>query len=170
MQNMQTLTRFVLLALASGLPGLVQAAEAAPPVKAAVKTHVALSPEDVGWGPCPAALPAGAQCAVVEGDPKTPDALFALRARLPDGYTIPPHWHPADEHVVVFSGTFNMGTGETLDRDKGHPLPAGGFMVMPAGERHFAWATGETVIQVYAIGPWAINYVNAEDDPRNRAK
>ena len=63
-----------------------------------------------------------------------------------------------------------MGTGETLDKGRGHPLPAGGFMVMPAGERHFAWATGETIVQVYAIGPWAINYVKAEDDPRNAAK
>ena len=27
---------------------------------------------------------------------------------------------------------------------------------------------GETIIQVYAIGPWGLTYVNARDDPRNQ--
>jgi len=31
---------------------------------------------------------------------------------------------------------------------------------------HFAIAEGETVIQLTSIGPWEINYVNPEDDPR----
>jgi hypothetical protein len=34
---------------------------------------------------------------------------------------------------------------------------------------HFAWAKGETVIQVHANGPWALNYVDPADDPRNAA-
>jgi hypothetical protein len=37
---------------------------------------------------------------------------------------------------------------------------------MPQGVRHFAWAKGETVIQVSGIGPFEVNYVNPADDPR----
>lgn len=161
-------TRAVLLLAACAASGFIQAGEPATPHKATVKSHIMLAPDQVTWGACPPAIPPGAQCAVVEGDPKTPDALFAMRARMPDGFTIPPHFHPADEHVVVYSGVLNMGTGDKLDKEAGHALPAGGFMVMPAGEHHYAWAKGETVIQIYAIGPWGLTYVNPKDDPRNR--
>src|SRR5688572_20844612 len=118
MKSMQS-TGWLLLAgcLAAGI---AQAGEPAAPAKAAVKTHIMLAPDQVAWGACPAALPPGAKCAVVEGDPKTPDALFDLRAKIPDGYTIPPHFQPADEHVVVYSGVLNMGTGDKLDKDAGH--------------------------------------------------
>jgi len=32
--------------------------------------------------------------------------------------------------------------------------------------KHFAWAKGETVIQLHGIGPWKIEYVSPADDPR----
>jgi quercetin dioxygenase-like cupin family protein len=140
----------------------------AAPAAATVRSHIMLAPDAVNWGACPPALPPGAQCAVVEGNPATPNALFALRLKAPDDYRVPPHFHPADEHVVVVSGTLNMGVGDTLDKSAGHALPAGGFMVMPAGEHHYAWTTGETIIQIYAIGPWGLTYINPGDDPRGR--
>jgi hypothetical protein len=31
---------------------------------------------------------------------------------------------------------------------------------------HYAYADGETVIQLNSIGPWTITYVRDEDDPR----
>ena len=34
---------------------------------------------------------------------------FTMRVLLPDGYSIPPHIHPAVEHITVISGTFNFG-------------------------------------------------------------
>jgi hypothetical protein len=34
--------------------------------------------------------------------------------------------------------------------------------------RHFAWAKGETIVQVHGTGPFEINYVNAADDPRKK--
>jgi hypothetical protein len=37
---------------------------------------------------------------------------------------------------------------------------------MPPGMQHFAFAEGETVIQLTSIGPWEIHYINPEDDPR----
>ena len=41
---------------------------------------------------------------------------------------------------------------------------------MPAGAKHFAWATEETVVQVHGEGPFQITYVNPADDPRNAKK
>jgi quercetin dioxygenase-like cupin family protein len=127
-----------------------------------------LTAENIKWGECSPVLPPGAKCAVLEGDPKTPDRLFAYRIRMPDNFQVPPHFHPADEHVLVLSGTFNMGHGDTLDKKNSHAMTAGSFVVIPKGQHHYAWTKGETVCQVYAIGPWGLTYVNPKDDPRNR--
>jgi quercetin dioxygenase-like cupin family protein len=131
------------------------------------KGHVMVRPDDIKWGPAPAALPTGAKIAVLSGDPaKT--GPYVLRVKLPDGYKIPPHWHPTDENVTVISGTFNAGKGDKFDADASEALPAGSFVLMPKEMHHFAWAKGETIIQVHGIGPFEITYVNATDDPRNK--
>lgn len=135
-------------------------------VGATVEQHILVKPADVKWGAGPATLPAGAKFAVIEGDPKAPNALFTIRISVPDGYKIAPHFHPADEHVTVITGTFNMGMGDAFDKKTTTALPAGSFAVMPKGEHHFAFAKGATVVQVHGVGPWGINYVNSADDPR----
>ncbi|HYY96142.1 MAG TPA: cupin domain-containing protein [Pyrinomonadaceae bacterium] len=129
--------------------------------------HGFFAPADIKWADGPASLPAGAKVALLEGNPAL-EGPFTMRVQLPDGFTIPPHWHPAVEHVTVISGTFNLGMGEKLDKSAGRALPAGSFAFMLPGMRHFAWATGETVIQLHGQGPWKINYVNSADDPRNK--
>jgi quercetin dioxygenase-like cupin family protein len=139
---------------------------AQPLAKASVTTHIMLAPSDLAWGECSTALPPGAQCAVLEGDLKAADVLFGYRVKFPDGYRIAPHFHPADEHVLVVSGTFHMGTGTRYDAGAMRPLPPGGFAVMPKGAPHFARTEGETIVHVYAIGPWGLTYVDAADDPR----
>src|SRR5262249_44114000 len=107
--------------------------------------HVMVRPDDVKWGPGPPALPAGAQAAVLVGDPGKP-AAYVIRVKLPDGYKVPPHWHPTDENVTVIKGTLMVGKGEKPDAAASQPLPAGSFMRMPREMRHFAWAKGETTI------------------------
>jgi quercetin dioxygenase-like cupin family protein len=132
--------------------------------------HIMVTPDQMKWGPAPPALPAGAQASVIEGDPSKAGSAFAVRLKFPDGYKVPPHWHPTDEKVVVLKGTLMLGLGEKFDPAAGHELPAGSYAVMPTGVRHFAWAKGETVIQVSAVGPFEVNYVNAADDPRKPAQ
>lgn len=127
--------------------------------------HILVDPTRIEWKPAPAALPPGAQAAVIEGDPTKP-GLFTMRIRLPDGYRIRPHFHDADEHVTILSGTFLLGLGETWSDSVATTLPAGGFAMMPAGMRHFALTRGETVLQIHAVGPWKLTYVNPADDPR----
>jgi hypothetical protein len=131
------------------------------------KDHVLVRPDDIRWGPAPPSLPAGAKVAVLTGDPGKAGP-YVIRLQLPDGYKVPPHWHPTDENVTVIRGTFMMGKGEKFDASASEALPAGSFVRMPKEMRHFAWAKGEAIIQVHGIGPFEINYVNAADDPRKK--
>ena len=107
--------------------------------------------------------------ATLEGDP-TKEGIFTMRLSVPAGYTIPPHWHAAFEHVTVISGAFSIGMGDTFDKAKLKAIPAGGFGFMPPGMRHFAWAENPTVVQLHGMGPWQIYYVNSADDPRAKTK
>lgn len=141
-----------------------------PPPPKAHSAHTMINASELQWGPGPAALPPGAQMAVVEGDPSKPGAMFAIRAKLPDGYKVPPHWHPTDEHIVVFSGSLMLGLGDKWNEASMHSLTAGGYANMPKKTNHFAMAKGETVFQVYGMGPFEVTYVNPNDDPRKKTK
>jgi quercetin dioxygenase-like cupin family protein len=104
--------------------------------------------------------------------PRPPKAgeLFIVRLKVPAGYKIPAHWHPTDENVTVISGTFNMGMGDKLDPAKTKAFPAGSFAVAPAKVNHFALAKKEAIVEVSAMGPFAMTYVNPDDDPSKTAK
>lgn len=95
---------------------------------------------------------------------------FTVRMQAPAGYKIPPHTHPTAENLTVISGTFNIGTGDKFDEAAGKALETGGFVVLPAGMKHYAWSTTETVLQIHGKGPFEIKYVNPADDPRNAKK
>lgn len=129
--------------------------------------HILVAPATLVWSSAPAVLPPGAQIAVIEGDPGKP-GLFTMRLQMPDGYRIAPHFHDADEHVTVLSGTFMLAFPDADQPGAETALPVGGFAVMPAGMRHAARARGTTVLQIHAVGPWQLTYVNASDDPRNK--
>ena len=131
--------------------------------------HVVHIPGSIEWRDGPVALPSGAEMAVLEGDP-TRGGLFTMRLRLPAGYRIPPHHHGADEHVTVIAGTLLLGFGDTLSESATTAIPAGGFAMMKRKAHHFAIARGATTLQVHAMGPWKVNYVRDEDDPRKVAE
>jgi quercetin dioxygenase-like cupin family protein len=122
------------------------------------------SMEQVKWGPAPPVFPKGAELAVLAGDPGKPDQ-FVIRLKLPANYKIPAHTHPTDENVTVISGVFHAGMGDKLDTAKGTAFQAGGFAAVPANARHFAWTTEPTIVQVSAMGPFAMTYVDPNDDP-----
>ena len=113
------------------------------------------------------ALPAGAEAAVLYGDPAK-EGQFALRIKLPGGYHVPPHTHPVDENVTVISGKFQLGMGETADQSKADALPAGSFSSLPPGMAHYVYTDEETVIQINTMGPWGLEYINPDDDPRKK--
>lgn len=127
--------------------------------------HTIFAPGDVKWIEAPKTLPAGAQAAVLFGNP-TKKGLFALRLKVPSGYAIPPHTHPGYEVVTVISGAAKLGMGKTADRSATKALPAGSFFALPPGTAHFVYFDDETVVQINTNGPWSIKYVNPADDPQ----
>jgi quercetin dioxygenase-like cupin family protein len=144
-------------------PARSKAKAAGASESATTKTAV-FNPEDLKWGPAPAFLPPGAQLAVLEGDPTRPGP-FTMRLKMPDGYKIQPHWHPSPEHVTVLSGTLKVGMGAKFDESNPKVLSTGSFGVIEPRMKHFAWANGETIIQLHGIGPWRLVYVNPNDNP-----
>ena len=130
--------------------------------------HVAYHDDELEFGPAPPAFPAGAQMAVLAGDPTATGGIFTVRLLMPDGYVIPPHWHPTDENVTVIRGEFLVGLGDTFEEAGMLALEPGDFITAPANANHFAMARGETEVQVHAIGPFAMTYVNPADDPQNQ--
>lgn len=116
------------------------------------------------WGPAPAIFPAGAEMAVMQGDPMK-SGEFVVRLRFPDGYRIPPHTHPTDEHVTVLEGMFTVGMGKTEQPDSMRMLHSGDSISLPKKKPHYSSAMGATVVQVRSMGPFAMVYVNPADTP-----
>jgi hypothetical protein len=129
--------------------------------------HRTMRPGELQWKDAPRSLPVGAKSVILEGDPAK-EGYFAMRLMLPDGYQIPPHFHPGVERLTVISGTFHLGRGEKFDKAAAEALPAGTYGYMQPGMRHFAWAEGQTIVQISTLGPWGITYVNPSDDPRQQ--
>jgi uncharacterized protein (TIGR02246 family) len=104
----------------------------------------------------PAGFPPGAKIAVLHGNPAAPGRVV-LRLSLPDGYQVPLHWHPGAENVTVLSGTFQLGSGNTVDMAGAHNYGAGDYVYVPPRQPHFAQAHGATVLQVAGNGPFVLN-------------
>jgi len=135
---------------------------------AAMPDHGLTTPADMKWGPAPPVFMPGAQMAVLSGNPGA-TGPYTVRLKMPDGYKIMPHWHPTTENVTVISGTFHLGTGATFDQTKGAEMPAGSFGFVGPHMQHYAWDTGETIVQVHGMGPFKLTYVNPADDPSAKA-
>jgi hypothetical protein len=129
--------------------------------------HVLITPGGLKWVDGPPGLPPGVKVAVLFGDPSKAGMPYTIRAKMGDGYTIPPHWHPTDENVTVLSGTLIVGKGDSLTK-AGMELPAGSYMRMPKEMRHYAIAKGDTVLQIHGVGPFDITYVDPSNDPRTK--
>src|SRR2546423_986233 len=109
--------------------------------------HKVVQPKEIQWGDAPAVLPAGAKMAVLEGDPNKP-GIYIVRLKAPNGYRVPPHWHPAAEYLTVISGNFSVGMGDKWEDRGMTQLGPGGYATMNAKAHHYAKASGpETIIQ-----------------------
>ena len=125
-------------------------------------------PIGLHWGPAPAVFPKGAEMAVVTGDPGKA-APFMVELRMPNGYRIPPHFHPTAETVQVKQGTFLYGMGDVFDAAKTKAMHVGDKGSIPAAMHHFATARGRTIVAVSSMGPFAMTYVDPADDPQMHA-
>ena len=129
-------------------------------------TFKSVLPEDINWKPF-AAFPPSVRLAVLVGQPSEAGP-YTIRVRVPRGVKLMPHRHPEDRVYTVISGVFYIGLGDEFDPDKLDAYPVGSVIVLPGNTSHFHWAkSSEYVTQVTAIGPLGLEYVSANDDPRN---
>lgn len=141
-----------------------QTANRAAPASAKTQSsHSVVTPESIKWS----ASGVGQGFAVVSGSPNTEGAPFVIRIKLADGVKVAPHWHPVDEHITVITGTFYMGMGEKFNESMAKEMPAGSYALMPKEMRHFAWAKGETIIQIHGAGPFKTYWVESVEE-RNK--
>ena len=84
--------------------------------------------------------------------PKKGSILFACVS--PAGGTSRPHFHSQDRFVTVIEGTWNAGIDASHDMTTTTPIPAGGYMMHPAGAVHYDGSRGgPVVVEIRGFGP-----------------
>lgn len=90
---------------------------------------------------------------VLYGNPAE-EGLYIIRVRFPDGGTSSPHFHSQDRFVTVIEGTWNAGIDASHDMTITTPIPAGGYMMHPAGAVHYDGSRGgPVVVEIRGFGP-----------------
>lgn len=157
-------TRAILAAAAIALAACSDASAndttSAPLSIAAISTA---TQQGIVWVQAPPVFPPGAEMAVLQGDPSKAEP-FTVRLRFPNGYKIQPHTHPTAENVTVLTGTFLAGMGTQFVESDLKAFKRDDFASIPADHPHYAMARGQTVVQVHAMGPFALKYVNPADN------
>ena len=118
MKATNRLWRYLLLPLSfAGMLSISSAAELNP------AALVYKLPDQIPWGPVNAA---GAQSAVVVGDPTKPGFYMVYNKWTKGNHFSHPHFHPNDRYIVVLQGTWWVGTGPKYDPEHNSvPMPAG---------------------------------------------
>jgi quercetin dioxygenase-like cupin family protein len=119
-----------------------------------------LKPEQIVWKDRPGFE--GVKFVTLAGDPSKP-GVYVIRAKFSPGHMTRPHFHPEDRFVVVVSGTWWMGEGDTFDPPSTTPLKAGSYAKHPANVHHYDGAKDEEVIvQIVGYGPSGTTLVHPE--------
>tara|TARA_R110000868_G_scaffold822_1_gene6082 strand:- start:9534 stop:10025 length:492 start_codon:yes stop_codon:yes gene_type:complete len=128
-----------------------------------------INSENIVWKSFPA-FPKNVKLAILVGNPTKPEP-FIVRVKVPNGEKIMPHKHPEDRIYTVISGVFYIGIGDNYDESKLQAYPPGSVVVLPGNTPHFHCAkSGEYITQVYAIGPLGLEYLDEQNDPRQKSK
>ncbi|MGL4415202.1 cupin domain-containing protein [Roseinatronobacter monicus] len=127
--------------------------------------HEVVTSDQIEWDDGPDFIEAGAQLAVLAGDPGA--GPFTVRLRLPEGFDIHSHTHTDPKYLTVVEGAMHIGFGPELDKSEGERVEAGSFVKVPAGHMHYEWFEEETVLQVQMNAPITVDYVDPDRDPRN---
>jgi hypothetical protein len=129
----------------AGMLGISSAAELNP------AALVYKLPDQIPWGPVNAA---GAQSAVVAGDPTKPGFYAVYNKWTKGNHFSRPHFHPNDRYIVVLQGTWWVGTGPKFDPANATPMPAGSFVTHFGKQVHWDGAKDEdAVLLIMGEGP-----------------
>ena len=143
-------------ALTKTLAALAFAAMLAPAALHAVeldpKAVVFQLPDQIKWSPVNAA---GAQQAVLFGDPSKPGLYGVLNKWTAGNHFSKPHFHPNDRFITVISGTWWVGSGPKWDPEHGSvPMPAGSFVTHYGKQVHWDGAKdADAVLLIVGMGP-----------------
>jgi hypothetical protein len=108
-------------------------------------------PDQIPWGPVNAA---GAQSAVVVGDPAKPGFYMVYNKWTKGNHFSRPHFHPNDRYIVVLQGTWWVGSGPKFDPANTTAMPAGSFVTHFAKQVHWDGAKDEdAVLLIMGEGP-----------------
>jgi len=128
--------------------GLTMAADATELNPAAVAYKL---PDQIPWSK---PSEAGAQNAVVVGDPSKPGFYVTYVKWLAGNHFSHPHFHPNDRFIVVLKGTWWVGSGTKYDPNNTVPMPAGTFVTHFGKQVHFDGAKDEdAVLMIVGEGP-----------------
>ena len=136
------MTRFWTMAVALALTPLLLAQDS-------YEGFVRLTPEQMEW----TMREDGSGFVYLQGNPQA-EGIYIQRLLFPPGRFSAPHYHDQDRFVTVISGVWHTGTGPSGDRDDTVPLPAGSYMMHPAGAVHYDGAKDEAVVvEIRGMGP-----------------
>ena len=68
----------------------------------------------------------------------------------------------------MIEGDLTLEMGDEAQRHSAS-FTQGDYVLLPAQMHHMASTTGGAIVQVHAMGPFELNYVDPKDDPRKRA-
>jgi quercetin dioxygenase-like cupin family protein len=136
------------LVIAASLAGTLSISSAAELNPAALVYKL---PDQIPWGPVNAA---GAQTAVVVGNPDKPGFYMVYTKWTKGNHFSRPHFHPNDRYIVVLQGTWWVGTGPKFDPANSTAMPSGSFVTHFGKQVHWDGAKDEdAVLLIMGEGP-----------------
>ena len=64
-------------------------------------------------------------------------------------------------NLIVLSGTLMIGHGRSFDRTRMRAMPSGSFRLLRANEAHYMMTIDGATVQVFGVGPLALEYVTS---------
>ena len=112
------------------------------------------TPQDFEWKSRPGSA---SQTVALFGDPAKPGLYIQLLKRGPDDWS-QPHSHSNERFITVIAGTFKIGTGDKLDKERTVSLGPGSVVRDIANQIHYDGTGPEgATIQVMGMGPTSRN-------------
>ena len=83
--------------------------------------------------------------------------------KWPKGHFSAAHFHSTDRFAYIISGTWWVGTTDTVDPDKAYPMPAGSFVTNLANKVHWDGAKDtDVILQMVGMGPMVTTEVKPQ--------
>ena len=143
-----------LAAVAASLATIAVGARADDSMMTSAMKPVIFTPSTVKWEAGTGEFK-GLTVAWMSGDPMK-GGPWTVRLKAPAGAKFPVHYHNDTEMVTVISGTFAAAIGDKFDASKLMALPAGSYVVIPAGMKHYAMAKTDCIVQLSGTKPFAM--------------